>query len=103
MFDWSPDGQWIAFVPDVYDPGAATADIWRVHPDGTGLERMTTLDTADVWMLRPRYTPRRRLDPVHADRTMDVGELLAIPADGGEPVAVLPGTSVLDFDVRAAD
>ena len=31
------------------------------------------------------------------------GELLAIPADGGEPVSVLPGTSVFDFDVRAAD
>ncbi len=34
---FSPDGQWIVFTSE-HD---GTADIYRVHPDGTGLERLT--------------------------------------------------------------
>jgi hypothetical protein len=30
------------------------------------------------------------------------GELLAVPADGGAAIEVLPGTAVLDFDARVA-
>jgi DNA polymerase-1 len=61
----------------------------------------TTLDTAGVRLLRPRYTPDGAwilFLRIGEGR----GELLAIPADGGEPVAALPGTSAFDFDVRAA-
>jgi dipeptidyl aminopeptidase/acylaminoacyl peptidase len=103
MLDWSPDGQWIAFIPEYWNGAAGGADIWRVHPDGSGLERMTSLDTAAVRILLPRYTPDGkwllfvRVTPGATSR----GELLAIPASGGTPVAVLPGTNVLDFDVRA--
>ena len=101
MLDWSPDGAWIVFVPDTYDDAAPAADIWRVHPDGTGLERMTAIDTASVRLLRPRYSPDGAW--ILFMRVGDGGgELLAIPAQGGPPVAVLPGTMVLDFDVRAA-
>ena len=102
MLDWSPDGDWIVFVPDATTTRPPGADLWRVQPDGSGLERMTTLDTAAVRILRPRYTPDgewilfQRIGAGH-------GELLAIPANGGEPVAALPGTPVFDFDVRAAD
>lgn len=35
---WSPDGHHIAFQSDDGD----NQDIWLVHPDGTGLERVTT-------------------------------------------------------------
>jgi Tol biopolymer transport system component len=35
--EWSPDGRWIAFVD-----GENQADIWIVHPDGTGLRQLTT-------------------------------------------------------------
>jgi len=101
MLDWSPDGQWLVFIPDAWDRSAPSADIWRVHPDGTGLERMTTIDTADSWLLQPRYTPDGAWI-VFSRRTEDSGELLAIPADGGDPVAVLPGTAASEFDVRAA-
>jgi Tol biopolymer transport system component len=104
MLDWSPDGQWIAFIPDYWNHEASGADIWRVHPDGSGLERMTRLDTAAVRILDPRYTPDGKW-LLFQRVTLGAGirgELLAIPASGGTPVSVLPGTNVLaDFDVRA--
>jgi TolB protein len=34
---FSPDGRWIVFTSERY----GSADIFRVHPDGTGLERLT--------------------------------------------------------------
>ncbi len=37
---WSPDGQWIAFLS--YHPDALTTDIYRVRLNGTGEERLTT-------------------------------------------------------------
>ena len=102
MLDWSPDGAWIVFVPDVYDESAPNADLWRVRPDGTGLERLTTLDTATDRLLRPRYTPDGAWI-LFMRIGEGGGELLAIPAGGGEPFDALPGDPVFDFDVRAAD
>jgi Tol biopolymer transport system component len=102
MLDWSPDGQWIAFVPDVWDPAAADAEVWRARSDGTALDRMTNLDDASSRILRPRYTPDGAWI-LFMQTAEGRGELLAVPASGGEPVSVLPGTRVFDFDVRAAD
>lgn len=39
---FSPDGQWIVFTSERDGEGDGQADIWRVHPDGTGLERLTS-------------------------------------------------------------
>jgi Tol biopolymer transport system component len=103
-FDWSPDGEWLAFVPETWDPTAADADMWRIRTDGTGLERMTSLDTASIRISVPRYTPDGRwllFVRVTPGSPLTFGELLAIPAEGGEPVSVLPERNVLDFDVRA--
>jgi Tol biopolymer transport system component len=45
---WSPDGQWIVFTSE----RNGSADLYRVKPDGTGLQRLTTNrayeDQADV-------------------------------------------------------
>jgi Tol biopolymer transport system component len=38
---FSPDGQWIVFTSERDAAGSGQADLWRVHPDGTGLERLT--------------------------------------------------------------
>ena len=38
---FAPDGQWIVFTSERDSDGSGQADIWRVHPDGTGLERLT--------------------------------------------------------------
>ncbi|MBV8819247.1 MAG: PD40 domain-containing protein, partial [Acidobacteriaceae bacterium] len=34
---WSPKGDWIAFTSE----RAGSADLFRMHPDGSGLERLT--------------------------------------------------------------
>src|SRR4051812_5766206 len=38
---FSADGQWIVFTSERDTEGSGQADIWRVHVDGTGLERLT--------------------------------------------------------------
>jgi len=38
---FSPDGKWIVFTSERDAEGGGQADIWRVHPDGSGLERLT--------------------------------------------------------------
>jgi Tol biopolymer transport system component len=38
---FSADGKWIVFTSERDGEGDGQADIWRVHPDGTGLERLT--------------------------------------------------------------
>jgi TolB protein len=35
---WSPDGQWIAFTSE----RNGSADLYRMHPDGSGLEQLTS-------------------------------------------------------------
>jgi len=39
---FSPDGKWIVFTSERDTEGTGQADIWRVHPDGSGLERLTS-------------------------------------------------------------
>jgi Tol biopolymer transport system component len=34
---WSPKGDWIIFTSE----RAGSADLFRIHPDGTGLDRLT--------------------------------------------------------------
>ncbi|MEO6185875.1 MAG: hypothetical protein ABIP38_00255, partial [Steroidobacteraceae bacterium] len=38
---FSPDGKWIVFTSERDAAGTGQADLWRVHPDGTGLEQLT--------------------------------------------------------------
>ena len=38
---FTADGKWIVFTSERDSDGSGQADLWRVHPDGTGLERLT--------------------------------------------------------------
>lgn len=51
---FSTDGKWIVFTSERDGEGDGQADIYRVHPDGTGLERLTK-DTSmeDAGVLSP--------------------------------------------------
>jgi Tol biopolymer transport system component len=40
---WSPDGDYVYFVRG--DPPSADWDVWRLHPSGAGLERLTFHDS----------------------------------------------------------
>ncbi len=40
--DWSPDGEWIAWSEGVvFAPEGVRVDLWRIRPDGSGLENLT--------------------------------------------------------------
>lgn len=100
LLDWSPDGEWLVFVPRYWDAGASGADVYRIRADGTDIERLTSLDTAANRILRPRYSPDGAWI-LFTQQDEGQSSLLAIPADGGDPVDVLPGTQVFDYDVRS--
>lgn len=97
--DWSPDGQWIVFLPRLGD-FTPVADLWRIRVDGTNLERLTTIDTATTRLLRPLYSPDGQW--ILFMRATPSGEsaLFGIPSGGGTPVDVLPGFSVFEHDER---
>ncbi|KAJ5337465.1 hypothetical protein MYU51_019691 [Penicillium brevicompactum] len=42
---WSPDGKWVVFTSE--RRGAGQSDLYRVHPDGSGLERIVATDSAE--------------------------------------------------------
>jgi Tol biopolymer transport system component len=52
---WSPDGQWIAFSRNT----GAALDLYLIHPDGTGLTRLTA--TATSHEDNPNWSPDGRL------------------------------------------
>jgi hypothetical protein len=47
---WSPDGQWIVFSRRAVGP----EHLWRIRPDGSGLEQVTNNPLADML---PAYSP----------------------------------------------
>jgi len=51
---WSPDGNWIAFLSD----RSGKYEIWKIHPDGTGLAQMTYEPGREV--IDPVWSPDSR-------------------------------------------
>lgn len=91
--DWSPDGNWIVF--DTYplaefNSAPEVSNLYRMHPDGTGLEQLTHNETADLRATQPRYTPDGSWI-VFTAVTPSSRSLWAIPADGGKPVVIVRG------------
>lgn len=98
--DWSPDGEWLTFVPRVWREGIDARDVWRVRVDGTNLQRLTDFGSTTARLFRPIYTPDGRWILFH-EYNNDQGRLRAVPAEGGAVIDVLPGVNVLEYDVRA--
>lgn len=81
--DYTPDGQWIWFNGE--RDGAV--DLWRIRPDGTGLQRMTG-DAAVNWFPHPSpdgahvvylaYPPKTKGHPANLDVALKL-----MPAMGG--------------------
>ncbi|KAG8378234.1 hypothetical protein BUALT_Bualt08G0116500 [Buddleja alternifolia] len=40
MCNWSPDGEWIVFASDREDPGSGSFELFKIHPNGTGLQKV---------------------------------------------------------------
>jgi Tol biopolymer transport system component len=90
--DWSPDGNWIVFstYPLAAFQCCEVSNLYRMHPDGSGIEQLTHYDTEDLRATQPRYTPDGQYI-VFTAVTPRTRSLWAIPAEGGEPVVLAPG------------
>ncbi|MGN6577546.1 MAG: TolB family protein [Nocardioides sp.] len=85
--DWSPDGQWIVFATyplNVFQSGG-DSQLYRMHPDGTGLAQMTAF--RGVRATQPRYKPDGQWILFTAVRPQH-RSIWAMPADGGAPVVI---------------
>jgi WD40 repeat protein len=93
--DWSPDGDWIVFSTNTRDTSRCCkgSHLYRVHPDGSGMEQLTHFDPADVRATQPRYTPDGQYIVFTAITLTPTikKSLWAIPAEGGEPIVLAPG------------
>ena len=87
--DHTPDGEWVWFNGE----REGRVDLWRVRPDGSGLERMTGGETVD-WFPHPSPDGRHVLFLAYPPETKGHPALLDValrimPAEGGESRAVL--------------
>ena len=62
--DWSPDGQWIAL--QVAPGGGLNSQIYVVHPDGSGLRRLTEGGKENNWL--GRWTPDSKALAISSNR-----------------------------------
>jgi Tol biopolymer transport system component len=90
--DWSPDGIWIVFSTNpLHESGCCkVSNLFRMHPDGSGMEQLTHYETVGVRATQPRYTPDGQYIVFTAVRPSS-RSLWAIPAEGGEPILLAHG------------
>lgn len=79
-YDWSPDGDRIAFVSNPYALGGRPSELWIVNADGSGLRKATA---AIRQAARPRWSPDgSRLALSAYDRERQTSQLYVVGADG---------------------
>lgn len=91
--DWSPDGQWIVF--DTYPLAEFNhipkiSNLYRIHPDGSGMEQLTSYETTDLRATQPQYTPDGKWI-IFTAVTPSSRSLWASLAEGGEPIVIAQG------------
>ena len=70
---FSPDGKWVVFTSERTGAGQGQADLWRVHPDGTGLERLTSDPSLeDAGVLSPDGTKLAYVSTKGGGRTTNI-------------------------------
>ncbi|MDX1436403.1 MAG: hypothetical protein R3335_06315, partial [Anaerolineales bacterium] len=91
--DWSPDGEWIVFATyPLFEYGSSPgpSNLYRIFPDGSGMEPLTFNETTEVRATQPHYTPDGEW--IIFTAVTDSGRSLwAIPAGGGEPLVIAVG------------
>ena len=87
--DWSPDGNWIVFAthPLHQFQCCEQSNLYRVHPDGSGMEPLTRFEGSELRATQPRYT-RDGKWILFTQVTPSSRTLSALPADGGQVVAI---------------
>ena len=87
--DWSPNGDWIVFAthPLREFQCCEESNLYRVHPDGSGLEPLTRFEGSEIRATQPRYSRDEKwilfTQVTPRSRTLSV-----LPADGGQAVAI---------------
>jgi TolB protein len=89
--DWSPDGRWIVYATHPLNEFGCCheSNLYRVHPDGSGVEQLTHF-SGDQGGTQPSYTPDGTWI-VFTEVTPESRNLWAIPSDGGDPVELVQG------------
>jgi TolB protein len=95
---WSPDGRWIVFstYPLAEFQCCQVSNLYRIHPDGTRMQKLTDLRTDQLRATQPRYAPDGKSLVVTAV-TPTTRSLWILPATGGRPRTVAPGGPFPDF------
>jgi len=91
--DWSAGDDWIVFstYPLNDFQCCQVSNLYRIHPDGSGLEQLTDEASPDVRLTQPRFTPDGERIVVTGVTSTD-RELWIMRADAGdEPIVVSPG------------
>lgn len=90
--DWSPDGEWIVFSthPLLQYGCCQVSNLYRMRPDGSGVEQLTHYTDENLRATQPRYTPDGQwilfTSVTPSDRSIGM-----IPAEGGEPTVLVQG------------
>ncbi len=87
--DWWLDDEWLVFstYPLNDFQCCQVSNLYRIHPDGSGLEQLTEYETPDLRASQPRLTPDGEWI-VFTAVSPDSRVPWIMPADGGEPIAV---------------
>ncbi|PON47367.1 LOW QUALITY PROTEIN: Tol-Pal system beta propeller repeat-containing protein [Parasponia andersonii] len=48
MWNWFPDGEWIAFSSDQHNPGGGSFELYLIHPNGIGLRKLVQSGSGGV-------------------------------------------------------
>ncbi len=88
--DWSPDGEWIVFstYPLLEFQCCQISNLYRMHPDGTGMEQLTHYTDENLRATQSRYTPNGQWI-LFTSVTPTSRSIGMIPADGGEPIVLV--------------
>lgn len=78
--DWSPDGKWILFRSNV--DANKQSQIYRIHPDGTGLEQLTQFKRGTI-VTSSSFSPDGKWIVLGASGVGGNADLFVMPVNGG--------------------
>jgi Tol biopolymer transport system component len=91
--DWSRDGKWIAFSShplQAFNFVPVVSDLFRIHPDGSRMQRLTGYQRPNLRATKPGYTPDGR-SILFTAVTPTSRELWVMPAAGGRATPITTG------------